>query len=183
MLLACALVALPVRVARAAPVAPVFRAAILIRALGYERVAASGQGEFVLAVVGSSDGPGAADARTMYETFSGLSGRLTVATRALKVRLVSHRSAGGTRAELGKLRPQAVYFALGSEHLAESFRDLLEPLHAVAMCADGAAMPEGCVLGVQAQENGSELVVHLERSRRAGLSFDSRVLRLSRVIK
>jgi hypothetical protein len=182
--LACAALLLsPVQKAEAAPVAAGFRAAILIRALGYERGAAGGQGDFVLAVVGASDGASAADARTMYETFSGLSGRLTVAARVLRVRFVNHRSMGSTRAELAKLRPNAVYFSQGFEHLAEGYRDVLEPLHAVSMCADGAAMPEGCVLGVQAKDSGSELVVHLERSRRAGLSFDSRVLRLSRVIK
>jgi hypothetical protein len=185
LVLACctALCALPVRAANAAPVAAGFRAAILIRALGYERGAASGQGDFVLAVVGGGDGASAADARTMYETFEGLSSRLTVATRSLRVSYVSHRSAAATRAELTRLRPHAVYFALGFEHVASALGDLLEPLHTVTMCADGTDLPEGCALGVQAVDRGSELVVHLGRCRKAGLSFDPRVLRLSRVIK
>jgi hypothetical protein len=119
----------------------------------------------------------------MYETFAGLSARLTVASRSLRVSYVPHRSAAATRAELSRLRPHAVYFALGFEHLAAGYGELLEPLHTVTMCADGTELAEGCALGVQAVDRGSELVVHLGRCRKAGLSFDPRVLRLSRVIK
>jgi hypothetical protein len=67
--------------AHAKPVSPGFRAAILIRALGYERMAAEGQGDFVLAVVGGKDSESAADARMMYDIFQGLSQRLHVAYR------------------------------------------------------------------------------------------------------
>jgi hypothetical protein len=134
--------------------------------------------------VGGKDSESAADARMMYDIFQGLSQRLHVATRSLRVVFVSHRDLPSTRGELSRLAPQAVYFGIGLEPLAKATSDMLEPRHAVTMCGDGAELGEGCVLGVQAVDTGtgSELVVQLSLGRRAGLSFDARLLKLSRVL-
>jgi hypothetical protein len=172
----------PGSIARAEPVSVGFRAAILIRALGYERRTATEQGDFMLVVVGSTQGPGLVDGRTMFETFSGLAQRLRIGTRTLTVVSVIHRDVNATRAQLARLKPQGVYFASGLERVAASSADVLGP-GTVTMCADGAELAEGCVLGVQATDEGSVLVVHLGRGRRAGLSFDPRMLRLARVLE
>jgi hypothetical protein len=172
----------PPSIARAEPVSVGFRAAILLRALGYERRAASETGDFTLVVVGSTQGPGLIDGRTMFETFSGLSHRLRIGARAINVVSVVHRDLGGTRAQLARLKPHGVYFASGLERVAEDSEEVLAPLGVVTMCADGAELAEGCVLGVQQTEEGSVLVVHLARGKRSGLSFDPRMLRLARVV-
>jgi hypothetical protein len=173
----------PQSIARAEPVSVGFRAAILVRALGYERRAATESGDFMLVVVGSTQGPGLVDGRTMFETFSGLSHRLHIGNRAINVVSIIHRDLGATRAQLERLKPQGVYFASGLERVAAGAAEVLTPLGTVTMCADGAELAEGCVLGVQATDEGSVLVVHLGRGRRAGLSFDPRMLRLARVLE
>jgi hypothetical protein len=173
----------PHSIARAEPVSVGFRAAILLRALGYERRAATESGEFTLVVVGATQGPGMIDGRTMFETFSGLSHRLRIGARSINVVSLIHRDLGGTRSQLARLKPQGVYFASGLERVAEAAAETLEPLGTVTMCADGAELAEGCVLGVQQTDEGSVLVVHLARGKRSGLSFDPRMLRLARVLE
>jgi hypothetical protein len=173
----------PLSAARAEPVSVGFRAAILIRALGYEHHAAASSEDFKLVVVGATQGPGLVDGRTMFETFSGLSHRLRIGKRSIQVVSLIHRDLGATRAQLERLAPHGVYFASGLERVASSSAEVLRAVGAVTMCADGAELAEGCVLGVQATEEGSVLVIHLGQSRRAGLSFDARMLRLARVLE
>jgi hypothetical protein len=173
----------PHSIARAEPAPVGFRAAILLRALGYERRAATESGEFMLVVVGSTQGPGLVDGRTMFETFSGLAERLRIGARTIKVVSVIHRELGNTRTQLARLKPSGVYFASGLEDVSEDLEEVLRPLGTVTMCADGSELAEGCVLGVQQTDQGSVLVVHLSRSKRAGLSFDPRMLRLARVLE
>jgi hypothetical protein len=51
------------------------------------------------------------------------------------------------------------------------------------MCADGAHMGAGCALAVRAQGDASQLVVDLGRAKRAGLSFDPRLLRVAQILQ
>lgn len=169
--------------ARAEPVPSAFRAAILLRSLGYERGVSKGQGELIIAVVSGPDALSRSDARDMQKAFEELSGRLKIAGRTVRVRGLQHTKLTTTLAQLRAVAPAAVYFARGLEGESASLAVDADSARWVPMCADGALLGAGCALGVRSQGDASQLVIDLKRSERAGLSFDPRMLRLSHVIR
>jgi hypothetical protein len=160
-----------------------FRAAILLRSLGYERGVISGKGPAVVLVLHGADAASQADAREMASTFTALAGRMTLSERKVELRSHQHASATETIKLLSSVKPAAVYFAAGLETLAAQLASQADQAHWVPMCADGSHLRAGCALAVRPLAAASQLVVDLARAKRAGLSFDPRLLRLAFVLQ
>lgn len=169
--------------ARAALVPAAYRAAILLRSLGYERGVLAGKGDLVVVVLQGADKGSQADAREMGTIFSALATRMTLGQRKVQVRSYQHTSLNDTLKALAALTPAALYFPAGLEALAVQLASAVDRAHWVPMCADGARLGAGCALAVRSHENSSQLVVDLSRAKRAGLSFDARLLRFAQVVQ
>ncbi len=153
------------------------RAVILLRALRYERGFASGDGEAKLVVVAAASGTSARDAAGMEVAFRHLA-RSGVAGRPVKIERLTFNSAAETLAELRRRKPQVVYVAHQSAN--PGLKEL--PRGTISLCAGSENMMNGCVLTVEIARRKPRIVVHLRDARRAGLSFDSRLLRMVRLI-
>ncbi|HEY6876376.1 MAG TPA: YfiR/HmsC family protein [Polyangiales bacterium] len=169
--------------AQAALVPAAYRAAILLRSLGYERGILAGKGDVVVVVLQGADKGSQADAREMMTILSALAARMSLGDRKVQVRSHQHATVNDTLKALNALAPSALYFAAGLEELAGQLGAAVDRAHWVPMCADGVRLGAGCVLAVRTHESSSQLVVDLARAKRAGLSFDARLLRLAQVLQ
>ena len=177
---AAALALLLVASVAAAESVPVeLRAAILLRALQYERGFGQGDGSAVLAVVASASGGSAEDGRQMAEAFADVS-RADRRGRAVRVARVTHTSASATASALSELRPAIVYLASGVQ-IGRELRSL--PSGTVVLCAEPEQIGSACTVTVEVSERTSRLVVDLPDAERFGLRFDARLLQLARVIR
>lgn len=183
-LLAAGLLGIPTPApAYAALVSAPYRAGILLRSLGYERGILAGKGNIVVLVIRGADAASQADGREMSGTFAALATRMTVGNRKIDVRALQHGDTRDTVAAVAALKPNAVYFASGVEGLAAQLAREADAAHWVSMCADGAQLGRGCAIAVRPLGEASQLVVDLVRARQAGLSFDSRLLRIAQVLQ
>lgn len=163
--------------AHAQGVPPELRAAVLVRALGYERGLRAGQGPVRLLVV--SDASGRRDADAMEAAFRGFAARTTLGGRNLQV----DRVEVGDTAEVLRHDPQVVYLANGTrEATARRIAGAL-PAGRIVVCGGASLVGQGCVLGVERAANRPRLIIHLTEAREAGLDWDSRLMRLARVLR
>lgn len=177
-LLACLGVALPV-VAQD----PDVRAAILLRAMAYERGLAGERGELRILVIGGRSGTSAADARGMTSALRQLSSQVRVAGRTLSVSAAPYEDARSTLAAIRARRADVVYVA---RDLGDAVSDLAGPLGAdgrIMMCGDPSAVGQGCLLSVERNGSRMRVVIHLRLADAIGKRFDARLLRLSRVVR
>ena len=173
------LLAQPLGVAEAQEsVAPDLRAAILLRAIAYERGFSGADGPAVLAVVGSATGIAANDATDMVRAFRRLAGRRRVAGRQVRVVRIAHASVAGTRQALASQSVDIVYVAKGLNNVAQQLGG-----SRIVVCGDPGQVGQGCLLGIEAAEQGSRIVIDARAMRRAGLNFDARLLRLARIVR
>jgi len=158
------------------------RAAILLRAIAYEKSFSAGKGEALLVVVGPDGGSGAADAQKMSQAFQQIAAKVKVGQRSVKVVQLRH---GGdteaTRQALGRMKPDVVYVATGLRALLKQLDAAPVPRRTV-VCGSSGDLGKGCVIGVELVGNRSQLVVDMVRMSAASLQFDSRLLRLARRI-
>lgn len=168
-------------VVRADEVPANLRAAILLRALGYERRLASGEGEIRLMVVSPQDGPGREEGTEMARAFHTLARRLRIADRPMRVSFLAAETREGALRAVRARRADVVYVARGLRLGAEG-RALARQGH-LLVCGHPEAIAEGCVIGVELAQGRSRLVVHLPRAHAGRFRFDGRLLRLARVIR
>ncbi len=164
-------------VARAQGVPPELRAAVLVRALGYERGLRASTGPVRLLVV--SDSSGRMDAGRMSAAFHAFAARTTLGGRRLEVARVEV----GDTAEVLRRDPQVVYFASGTREATVRRIAAALPSGRIVLCGEADLVGHGCVLGVERASNRPRLVIHLTEARKAGLDWDSRLMRLARVVR
>ena len=159
-------------------VAPNLRAAVIASALGYERSIREGDGP--LRIIIASDVGGQRDGDTMLDAFRAFASRSRISGRTVQLRRAVHN--GDVRATL-RGNAHVVYIANGTD--AATARQLIAAMRPgqVAVCGDGSLVTMGCALGVEPHANRARPVVHLATAREQGLSFEGRLLRLSRVIQ
>lgn len=162
--------------ARAGDLLPAnLRAAILARALGYEKSFSSEKASATLLVI--SGGPGAADAKAVtaaLEPFvrGGSVGR--------PVALDSVDLAAASIDELKRRGATVIFVPAGNR---EIYTKLADFLRVIVLCSDPADVGQGCMLSVEVAGKTSRLVVDAVRAERAQVRFDARMLRLARVTR
>jgi hypothetical protein len=155
------------------------RAAIFVRALGYERsfVGASSSAELV--VVKGSSGEAARDGAAMARAFREIL-RAGGTRRTVNVREVTHRDLAATVEAVEGHDPTVVYLPRGMYEVGER---LSGTRNLIVLCAAAQGMERACSLSVEVSGSSPRLVVNLAQANRAGLRFDARLLGLSRVIR
>jgi len=177
--LALALVGLALPVLGSAAAIPAqLRAAILLRALRYEAGFARGRDAVNLVVIGRQSS--SSDAQAMTQNFTQL-GNSDAAGRPVRVTMALVAADTDAAARVTATHAKIVYVAAGSESMLGRLSGL--PSGTIVLCADGASVGSGCVLGVEQAGQQSRLVVDLGRATSAGLTFDARMLRLARVVR
>ena len=156
------------------------RVTILLRAAAYERGIRSQEGPFTVGILAPED-----DAETQQATraFARLS-RVQIAGRDVRVVRLRSASAARLRAAASSASVELLYVPHQFGELAEEAArsGAIRPGMIVA-CADPTDVGHGCFLSVDASGEGAGLVVHLGLARAADVRFDSRMLRLARVIR
>ncbi len=155
------------------------RAAIFIRALGYERTFTSARTPAKLIVVKGASGEAAQDGSGMTRAFRELV-RAGGISRPVTVSELTMRDVDGTARQLQAAAPTVVYLPQGAYEIGER---LASSRGLVVLCASARSMDRGCTLSVELSGRSPRLVVNLARANRAGLRFDARLLGLSRVIR
>lgn len=150
------------------------RAAILLRALQYEKTFSASSDPAVLVVLGGTKGK--PDGAEMVEAIRSIA---AAATSNRKI-VVKELSGGVTADALRALKPQVVYVALGDEGAMAVAASV--PL-ALVLCGEPKLVGSGCLMSVEAAGNSSRLVIDLAAAEKSGRTFDAKLLRLSRVIR
>jgi hypothetical protein len=155
------------------------RAAIFLRALGYERGFASGSGTAKLIVVKGASGEAARDGSDMARAFQEIL-RASHLPRPVTITQITHRDVATTAQALEEAHPSVVYLPRGTYDVAER---LGAARGVIVLCASAQGMERGCSVSVEVSGSSPRLVVNLAQANRAGLRFDARLLGLSRVIR
>jgi hypothetical protein len=150
------------------------RAAILLRALSYEKVFASSTSSAVIVVLGGTQG--ARDAAEMAAALQKL-GNAGASSRKLVVEEIRGDAAA---ADLTHLGAAAVYVADGNEAALPVATSLPG---AIVLCGNPSGVGKGCMLSVEPSGRSSRLVVDLGAASKKGFTFDARMLRVARVIR
>ncbi len=166
--------------ARAQDVPAPLRAALVLRAVGYERTTNTGRGSLRLVVVGAA---GSTDAATMQNAFEGLAPRMQVAGRTVIVSRIEHQSVAETLAEIRRTGAMIVYVASDVEGVVASMANALSSERRLLVCGRPTLVGSGCILSVEPAAGRSRLVIDLARASAQGFEFDSRLIRLSRVVR
>ncbi len=153
------------------------RAAVLVRALGYERALRGGDGDIRLVV--ASDGSGASDADSMMQAFGDFAARSSLGGR----RLVVERADLSNVANVTRQDPHVVYVANGTGAAAARQIAHALPPGRIVVCGDTTLLGQGCVLAVERAASRARLVVHMPSTRRSGVDWDARLLRLARIVR
>lgn len=159
-------------------VAPNLRAAVIASAIGYERSIREGDGP--LRIIIASDTAGQRDGDTMLDAFRAFATRSRISGRTVQLRRAMHT---GDVAETLRGNAHVVYIANGTD--SSVARQIIAAMDTgqIAVCGGGSLSSMGCALGVEPHANRARPVIHLATAREAGLSFQGRLLRLSRVIR
>ncbi len=159
-------------------VAPSLRAAVIASAVGYERSIREGDGP--LRIIIASDTAGQRDGDTMLDAFRAFASRSRISGRTVQLRRAVHN---GDVADTLRGNAHVVYIANGTD--TATARQIIAAMQdgQIAVCGDGSLASRGCALGVEPHANRARPVIHLATARGRGLSFEGRLLRLSRVIQ
>jgi hypothetical protein len=155
------------------------RAAIFLRALGYERSFASQSGSAKLVVVKGASGEASEDGAAMARAFQEIL-RASHLSRPVSITQVTHRDVASTAAALEAQHPDVIYLPRGTYDVSER---LGAQRGLIVLCASAQAMERACSVSVEVSGSSPRLVVNLGHANRAGLRFDARLLGLSRVIR
>jgi hypothetical protein len=150
------------------------RAAILLRALQYEKVFASSQATATLLVLS-----GAAGGKDGAEMAAALRQLAQAGAAARKV-VIDEVRGESSAAELAKRAPTVLYVAEGNE---QALGVAAAVPGAIVLCGDPGAVGKGCILSVEPFGSSSRLVVDTAAASKKGLTFDARMLRVARVIR
>ena len=169
--------------AEAQDLSPEIRAAILLRAVAYERGFAGQDGPVTVLVVGGDSGATAADARAITAALTGLSRRVRVAGRPIRVQSVVHRSTANTLAIVRADQADVIYVAPGLSGVVRELGGPLGSAGQMLICADPSEVGRGCLMSVEPNGGSARIVIHLRLALAAGFRFDARLLQLARVIR
>jgi hypothetical protein len=150
------------------------RAAILLRALEYEKVFASSKDPALLLVL---TGPGGA--RDGAEMTAALKQLAQAGAGSRRVVIDEVKGASSTD-DLMKRAPAVLYVADGNEAALSSLEAIPK---AIVLCGNPNAVGKGCMLSVEPFGTSSRLVVDTAAAGKKGLTFDARMLRVARVIR
>lgn len=150
------------------------RAAILLRALGYEKTFASASDAASLLVL---SGPGGA--RDGGEMTAALRQLAQAGAVSRKLAIEELRDAASL-AEVQKRAPAVLYVAEGNE---DALTVAAAVPRAIVLCGNPSAVGKGCMLSVEVFGSSSRLVVDTTAASKKGLTFDARMLRVARVIR
>jgi hypothetical protein len=165
------------------PVAPGLRAAILLRALAYDRTLAEHEGDIVVTVVAPANGPGATDADEMMRALDVLtSSGITLGGRPIHGRRIRHESPAATVAAIRQADARLVYLASGLEAASAGVAAGLAGQHRLIACSDGTDMASGCAIAVERQGDNPRVVLRMARVREAGIQFEARFLALAHLV-
>jgi hypothetical protein len=174
--LACVAVVLPLLApaARSQGIPSNLRAAILLRALQYEKTFASASEAASLLVL---SGPGGArDGAEMTAAMRQLA-QAGAVSRKLSIEELRDQASA---AEVQKRAPAVLYVAEGNE---EALAVAAAVPRAIVLCGNPSAVGKGCMLSVEVFGSSSRLVVDTTAATKKGLTFDARMLRVARVIR
>jgi hypothetical protein len=155
------------------------RAAIFLRALGYERTFASANDAAKLVVVKGGSGEASEDGAAMARAFQEIL-RASHLPRPMTITQVTHRDAASTAQAIEAAHPDVVYLPRGTYEVSER---LGAQRGVIVLCASAQGMERACSVSVEVSGSSPRLVVNLGHAERAGLRFDARLLGLSRVIR
>ncbi|MFW5925107.1 MAG: YfiR family protein [Myxococcota bacterium] len=167
-------------IASAQELPPNLRAAILLRAVAYERHFGASSGDASLAVVDPGSGSGADHAAEMAQAFATLADKMRVADRRLHVLRVTGRSASKTARKLQRRNVELLYLAAPDDPVQRELAEHFAERQTLVLCRK---MAPGCMVSAEADGSRPRLVVDVGHTRASNLSFDSRVLRLARVVR
>ncbi len=170
-------------VALAAPVPAILRSAIIVRSIGYERTFTQRRGEAVFAIVMSNSPDSLQDGGAVRDAMTQLIAGADVAGRRVKIVEVRHDSVEKTAERLAAVGAEVVYLAQGLESIAGRLPVSSAGRGRISVCADGGDVEKGCVLGVELNGDKPRLVLNLAQTNAAKLAFDSRLLRLARIVR
>ncbi len=155
------------------------RAAIFVRALGYERTFAGSRTPAKLVVLRGASGEASSDGAAMTRAFQEIL-RAGGTPRPVSVTEVPMRDVPATVTAIEALSPAVVYLPRGTYEVGER---LAGTNGLVVLCGAAQGMERACSLSVEVSGSSPRLVVNLAQANRAGLRFDARLLGLSRVIR
>jgi hypothetical protein len=149
------------------PLTAPLRAAIVLRAVRYERNFASSSEAADVVVVHPSGNLGRA--QSMRRAFDAL-GERGVAGRPLNVQLAVEGVLLSSQARL--------------IHLAQGVAANSVPgIQGTIVSCDDPSLPAPCMLSVELHGSSRRMVLHLARARAMGLRFDARLLAMARVVE
>jgi hypothetical protein len=174
LLCVCVLASLLPALGSAQVVPTKLRAAILLRALQYEKVFVSESSIAVIVVLSGAKGTadGAEMAKVMRQLAEGGDGG-----RKIRVEELSGEVSADA---LRRTSAAAIYVAQGNEAMVSVAASAGS---AIVLCADPSLVGKGCLVAVEPAGSSSRLVVDLAGAEKKGRTFDARLLRLSRVIR
>ena len=164
-------------------VRPPLRAAIMLRAAGYEHHFAGRKGEAVLAIVSSTSGTASKDGEAMNQVLRDMLAQTKVAGRRVRVVTIAHANAEATNSSLQDAKAELVYVAQGLEALLPHVPKQVDGIRRIVFCADGAQVGSGCTLGVELAQEKPRIVIDLEQTNSVGLRFDLRLLKIARIVR
>jgi hypothetical protein len=150
------------------------RAAILLRALEYEKVFASSKEPALLLVLTGSGG-----SRDGSEMTAALKQLAQAGAGSRKV-VIDEIKGDSNSADLMKRAPAVLYVADGNEAVLGTLDAIPK---AIVLCGNPSAVGKGCMLSVEPFGTSSRLVVDTTAAGKKGLTFDARMLRVARVIR
>jgi hypothetical protein len=159
------------------------RAAIIMKATGYERGFAGRSGTAVVAVVLGSSDNAKADGAAVAAALESLFKKTKMGNRSGKVVRIEHVSQSETNSKLSEAKAELVYVADGLEGIASDIPAKDGSVRRIVACSDGSKVKGGCVLGVERSGEKSRLVVNLARANSVGLRFPPELLGLARVVR
>jgi hypothetical protein len=168
---------------RAQDVPVSLRAAIMLRALSYEKTMTTSRAAPVLVVLAPASGAAATDAAGAVVAFGQLAARMPIGPHKVRVVRVVYENPAQAIAAVAAAGALAVYVPAGLESALAALGAKLLANRRIVMCGTSRGVGMGCVLSVEVAGSGSRPVVDVKSAEGAGLRFDARLLRLARIVR
>jgi hypothetical protein len=159
------------------------QAAILVRALGYNRAQRANVDHFVIAVLAKSGD--AESKRAGAAILTAFRAMASLAVKGLPIAVLSldFTNADGLRAALAKEGVQALYVTPGLSEALPAVRAATRGAGVVSMAADGASVAAGLTLAVVPEGNRPRIIFNPEAAAAERCDFSSDLLALVKVVK
>ena len=167
----------------AAELTPDRQAAILIRAVAYDRGLKARVGPFLdIVVLSDGSSEGAREASEVQEALRGLGGVLVQGApmRAVAVTAADPKTVA---AELAARRPDVVWICGNADATLEAVLQAAQNIHFTTVSTRAALVDKGSMLSLELIGGAPRMVVNLTNARAAGVDFPAELLKLARVIR